>query len=132
MVVFVHDATDIVLEFTKCNVYLKKRNKEFYPIHETISNIGFGVFTLSWFVFRLYWFPLKILYSTSVVSVYTAVERGAGLYGFFNTLLWFLFALDLYWFHLILLFLFKVALGQKDAFEDTREYDSETNKKKQN
>lgn len=75
------------------------------------------------FVFRLYWFPLKILYSTSVVSIYTAVERGAGLYGFFNVLLWFLLALDLYWFNLIIMFLGKVLTGQVDSFEDTREYD---------
>jgi hypothetical protein len=80
-------------------------------------------------VFRLYWFPLRILYSTSVVSVHTAIVRGAGLYGFFNILLWFLLCLDLYWFHLIVIFLIKVALGQKSTFEDTRENDSEDEKK---
>jgi sphingoid base N-stearoyltransferase len=103
LVIFVHDATDIILEFTKCNVYLKNRNKKFHLLNEYISNAGFLCFAIAWFIFRIYWFPIKILYSTSVVSIYTAVDRGAGLYGFFNILLWFLFSLDLYWFQVILL-----------------------------
>lgn len=130
LVVFVHDATDIILEFTKCNVYMKYRNKKYHPINETISNVGFGFFAVGWFVFRLYWFPLKILYSTSVVSVYTAVDRGAGLYGFFNVLLWFLLGLDLYWFQIIVAFMIKVAMGQIDSFEDTRETELEQEKSK--
>jgi hypothetical protein len=51
------------------------------------------------YLFRLYWFPLKILYSCGVVAVHRAYYRGAGLYGFFNTLLWILLILDLYWFY---------------------------------
>jgi sphingoid base N-stearoyltransferase len=48
MVIFVHDITDILLEFTKCNVYLRKRNGRTYNIHEHISNICFGFFTIVW------------------------------------------------------------------------------------
>ena len=99
LVIFVHDVTDILLEFTKCNVYLKNRNGKFYAFHEQISNIGFATFTLAWFLFRLYWFPLKILYSTGVVGVHKAYYRGAGLYTFFNILLWILLILDIYWFY---------------------------------
>lgn len=101
MVLFVHDITDIFLEFTKCNVYLRKRNGKFYSIHEHLSNVFFLIFALSWFVFRLYWFPLKILYTSTVVSVYKAAPRGAGLYGFLNSLMWFLLGLNLYWFYVI-------------------------------
>ena len=96
--IFVHDVTDIVLEFTKCNVYLKNRGGKYYPLHDHISNIGFVLFTIAWFMFRLFWFPLKILYSTSVVAVYTAQPRGAGLY-WFNILIWMLLLLDIYWFY---------------------------------
>lgn len=99
MVLFVHDVTDILLEFTKCNVHLKNRSKKFYPLHEKISNYGFAAFTIAWFVFRLYWFPLKILYATGVVSVHRAYHRGAGLYGFFNSLLLILLMLNIYWFY---------------------------------
>lgn len=99
MVLFVHDITDILLEFTKCNVYLRKRNGNVYDIHEYISNVFFVMFAITWFVFRLYWYPLKILYTSTVVSVYKAVPRGAGLYLFLNSLMWFLLCLNLYWFY---------------------------------
>ncbi|CAF0836893.1 unnamed protein product [Brachionus calyciflorus] len=132
LVLFVHDITDILLEFTKCNVHLKKRNKKFYPIHETISNYGFGAFTFAWFVFRLYWFPLKILYATGVVSVHKAYQRGAGLYGFFNSLLWLLLVLDIYWFYFVLLFLYKVATGQLKEISDTRDIEEDESQKKKN
>ena len=103
-VLFVHDITDILLEFTKLNVYLKKRNGKFFPMHEHVSNIGFALFTFAWYLFRLYWFPLKVLYSSGVVAVHTAFHRGAGLYTFFNGLLWLLLCLDVYWFYVSLLF----------------------------
>src|SRR5436853_3537 len=38
-VFFVHDVTDIVLEFTKCYVYMKRRNCNFYMMNEIISNV---------------------------------------------------------------------------------------------
>jgi ceramide synthetase len=123
LVVFVHDVTDILLEFTKCNVYLKNRNKKYYPFHEYVANIGFATFAVAWYVFRLYWFPLKILYSTGVVAAHRAYHRGAGLYAFFNGLLWFLLFLDLYWFYYIIHFLYKVATGQASEVNDTRDYD---------
>ena len=55
------------------------------------------MFVLIRFVFRLYWYPLKVLYSTGVVTAYRAYERGCGLYAFFNSLLWILFGLNIYW-----------------------------------
>ena len=48
MVLFVHDATDILLEFTKCNVYLKNRGGKYYAYHDHIANIGFVAFTIAW------------------------------------------------------------------------------------
>ena len=54
----------------------------------------------------MYWFPLKILYSTCVVAVHTAYFRGAGLYAFFNILLWVLLGLNLYWFYVSFLLIY--------------------------
>lgn len=125
LVIFVHDVTDILLEFTKCNVYLKNRNGKFYSFHDMIANIGFVTFTLAWFLFRLYWFPLKIIYSSGVIAIHRAYYRGAGLYAFFNSLLVILLILDIYWFYFILLFLYKVATGQLSGVSDTREDDDE-------
>ena len=55
------------------------------------------------YLFRLYWFPLKILYTCGVVSAHRAYMRGAGLYAFFNSLLWLLLCLDIYWFYVSVL-----------------------------
>lgn len=49
LVIFVHDVTDILLEFTKCNVYLKSRNGRKYAFHDMIANIGFATFTFIWY-----------------------------------------------------------------------------------
>ena len=48
LVLFMHDVADILLEFTKCNVYMKKRNGRIYSIHEYVSNVGFVAFALVW------------------------------------------------------------------------------------
>jgi sphingoid base N-stearoyltransferase len=48
LVLFVHDVTDILLEFTKINVYLKNRNKKFYALHDHVSTIGFATFSFAW------------------------------------------------------------------------------------
>lgn len=103
MVLFVHDVTDIFLEFSKCNVYLKHRNGQVYNYHEHIANVSVVTFAVCWFVFRLYWFPIKVLYTSGVVSIHVLGPRGGGLWEFFNYLLWTLLALDLYWFYVIII-----------------------------
>lgn len=132
LVLFVHDITDIFLEASKCNVYLKNRNGKYYAFHEHVANIGFGCFTVFWYLFRLYWFPLKVLYSAGVVAAHRAAQRGAGMYAFFNILLWILLGLNLYWFSFILKFLYKIATGQMKEANDTRDFDvdSQINEKK--
>lgn len=48
LVLFFHDINDILLEYTKCNVYLRKRNGRFYRYHERLTEIGFGSFLFTW------------------------------------------------------------------------------------
>lgn len=141
LVIFTHDVTDILLEYTKCAIYLKNRNGKMYQYFEDISNIGFLVFAVSWyyihsiffcqckfylivlsrFMFRLYWFPLKIMYSSGVVAAFKLLFAQGGLYEFFNLLLVFLLCLDIYWFSVIMNILIKIATGQFKAVDDTRE-----------
>jgi hypothetical protein len=49
MVLFVHDINDILLEFSKCNFYLKRRNGLFYTINDQLATIAFLTFTVSWY-----------------------------------------------------------------------------------
>jgi len=125
VVLFLHDVTDILLEFAKCNIHIKKRNGREYWSNDVMANLCFGMFSIAWYIFRLYWFPLKVLYFSSVVSAHRGYHRGAGLYLFFNGLLFTLLGLDLYWFYFILLFLYKVITGEVTEIKDTRDVEEE-------
>lgn len=102
MVLFCHDVNDILLEYTKCHVYLRNRNGRFLWHNERCSQIGFFVFTFSWCLYRLYWFPLKVIYITAVTGAHRVYLLGAKLYMLFNLLLCILLLLNLYWFYVSL------------------------------
>ncbi|XP_074661959.1 ceramide synthase 1-like [Tubulanus polymorphus] len=118
LVFFVHDGTDILLEFAKCNVYMKDRGGFWKEFHDKISAVVFVAFTISWFVLRLYWFPLKVVYSGTVGSV---DNHTIPFYFFLNIQLYILQALNIYWFCYIVLFLIKVVTGELQEMEDIRE-----------
>ncbi|GFY45362.1 ceramide synthase 1 [Trichonephila inaurata madagascariensis] len=123
LVLFTHDACDILLEYTKLNVYFKIQGGKLKRRHEIFANISFFCFTVAWYVCRLYWYPLRVLYTaTSDVQRMKLVLPGALL---MNSLLWILQILNIYWFLFILQFLFRVATGQVKEVDDTREYDVE-------
>uniref|UniRef100_A0A8C4QS21 Ceramide synthase 1 n=1 Tax=Eptatretus burgeri TaxID=7764 RepID=A0A8C4QS21_EPTBU len=118
---FLHDASDIQLEFTKLNVYMKYRGGTYHPMNNFLSNIGCISFGISWFVFRLYWFPLKVLYATCITSLQTVPD--IPFYFFFNILLFAITLINLYWFMMIMMFVAKVILGRIKEVNDVREYD---------
>ncbi|MGH0156117.1 UNVERIFIED_CONTAM: hypothetical protein FKN15_060807 [Acipenser sinensis] len=76
---------------------------------------------------RLYWFPLKVLYTTFVSSLQSVPN--IPFYFFFNTLLFALTLMNIYWFLYILLFVVKVLTGQMTEVNDVREYDIEDSRK---
>jgi len=131
LVLFVHDITDIWLELAKAlhYLYFRKGNRE-CPRWETAANGCFAMFVLCWFLFRLYWYPLKVLYTTGVVTFYRAYDRGCGLYAFFNSLLWLLLGLNIYWLYFILQLLFRVLAGSNNGLQDTREDEDEEEEEK--
>lgn len=125
LILLFHDVSDIQLEFTKLNVYFKIQKKKIVHLHEQISNVGFICFMVTWFVSRLYWFPLKALHAAAVTTLERYNPDQLPFLFYINCLLWFLLAMDIYWFLLILGFLFRVATGQIKELDDTREYDVE-------
>ncbi|CAF3963512.1 unnamed protein product [Adineta steineri] len=132
LVLFVHDIGDVWLELTKLLHYMSTRDGgRKRPLFEHAASGGFVIFTLCWFVFRLYLYPLKVLYSTGVVFPQQTYHKGCILYGFFNSLLWILFGLNVYWVCFLLQFLYKLCTGALSGLTDTREYESnEDNNKK--
>jgi len=128
VVLFLHDVSDICLEFSKCNVYMKTRNNQYDTWADRLSTLGFISFASTWFVFRLYWFPLKVLYSTSY-GVTQFHEHAVPFYFIFNALLWALLCLHVYWFIFIVSLSIKILSGNLKLVEDCREFDTETGQK---
>ncbi|KAK9409094.1 ceramide synthase 1 [Crotalus adamanteus] len=128
LVLFLHDFSDIQLEFTKLNVYFKYRGGVYHRLNDTISNAGCVSFSLSWFWFRLYWFPLKVLYVTCHTSLQSVPN--IPFYFFFNGLLFILTLMNVYWFLYIVVFVAKILLGQVQEVKDVREYDADAASKK--
>ncbi|XP_072020618.1 ceramide synthase 1-like [Amphiura filiformis] len=129
LVIFCHDVNDICLECAKVFIYLKVRAGKFYPVCEFMANIFFSLFALGWLMCRMYWFPLKVLYSIlpSTAKVYYQDHLPFGIE--FNVLLWLLMAMDVYWFSLILVFLFKIIIGDTKEMDDPREETDESSLK---
>ncbi|MFT7818746.1 ceramide synthase 1-like [Arapaima gigas] len=128
LVLFLHDISDIQLEFTKLNVYFKTRGGGYHVINEVISNMGCVTFSVTWFWFRLYWFPLKVLYATCIASL--EIVPNIPFYFFFNVLLFVLLLMNIYWFLFIVLFVAKVLTGQMQELSDVREYEEEGERRK--
>ncbi|XP_011220627.1 ceramide synthase 1 isoform X2 [Ailuropoda melanoleuca] len=122
LVLFLHDVSDVQLEFTKLNVYFKSRGGSHHRLHALAADLGCLSFSLSWFWFRLYWFPLKVLYATCHSSLRSVPD--IPFYFFFNALLLLLTLMNLYWFLYIVAFAAKVLTGQVRELKDVREYDA--------
>lgn len=128
LVLFLHDINDVLLEFTKLNVYLKSRGGGYHLINDVLSNMGSASFSITWFWFRLYWFPLKVLYATCVSSIQSVPN--IPFYFFFNALLFTLLLMNIYWFLFIVIFVVKL-LKVKEV-NDVREYEDEDARKAAN
>jgi sphingoid base N-stearoyltransferase len=124
LVLLLHDVSDMLMEFTKINIYFKLRNNKKYKLNDYLSSVGFICFAISWWWFRIYWFCVKLLHSTNWCVYIYHKDGNPRLYTFFNFMLICLEMLHIYWFCIIVKLGYKVLTGQmKDGVEDTREFD---------
>ncbi|KAM7268041.1 hypothetical protein ACFE04_010207 [Oxalis oulophora] len=98
LVMAVHDATDAPLEFGKIAIYSG---------YEKTASVMFALFVLAWTLLRITYYPFWLLYSTSYESVLnldkeTYKVEGPLYYYVFNTLLYSLLVLNVYWWVLML------------------------------
>ncbi|KAL3529363.1 hypothetical protein ACH5RR_008685 [Cinchona calisaya] len=106
VVLALHEASDVFLETAKMSKYSG---------FNRLADILFPLFALSWLIFRLILFPFWVLRSTSYEVLYimdndTSILESK-LYYFFNSLLFCLLALHLYWGRLM----FKMVIAQIKA-----------------
>lgn len=121
IVLALHDASDIFLEIGKMSKYSKA---------EGMASFAFILFVLSWIILRLIYYPFWVLWSTSYEVVHNLDKdkhpvEGPVYYYVFNTLLYCLLVLHIYWWVLIYRMLVKQIQARGQISEDVRS-DSES------
>ncbi|KAH9292357.1 hypothetical protein KI387_012354, partial [Taxus chinensis] len=115
VVLAIHDATDVIMEFSKMLRYIG---------YDFLPSITFVIFAISWFVLRLVYFPIWIIWSTSYEVLLTLdrskFRSGPIYYYVFNTLLICLLILNIYWGFLICRVLVKQTRSKGKVGEDVR------------
>ncbi|KAI3778831.1 hypothetical protein L2E82_08216 [Cichorium intybus] len=123
VVLALHDASDVFLEVGKMSKYSGA---------EALASFSFILFVISWVVLRLIYYPFWILWSTSYEVVQTLdkekhVKEGPMYYYVFNTLLFCLLVLHIYWWVLMYRMLVKQIQDRGKLSDDVRS-DSDSDK----
>ncbi|CAJ2636177.1 unnamed protein product [Trifolium pratense] len=116
VVLAIHDASDVFLEIGKMSKYSGA---------ETTASTAFILFVLSWVILRLIYYPFWILWSTSYEVLLTLDKdkhkvEGPIYYYMFNSLLYCLLVLHIYWWVLIYRMLVKQIQARGKLSEDVR------------
>ncbi|XP_058768329.1 ASC1-like protein isoform X2 [Vicia villosa] len=116
VVLAIHDASDVFLEIGKMSKYSGA---------EATASTAFILFVLSWVILRLIYYPFWILWSTSYEVLLTLDKEkhqvdGPIYYYMFNTLLFCLLVLHIYWWVLIYRMLVKQIQARGKLSEDVR------------
>ncbi|KAL1803256.1 hypothetical protein ACET3Z_031903 [Daucus carota] len=116
VVLALHDASDVFLEVGKMSKYSGA---------EALASFAFILFVLSWVLLRLIYYPFWILWSTSYEVLRTldkAKHRAEGpiYYYVFNTLLYCLLVLHIYWWVLMYRMLVKQIQARGQLSDDVR------------
>ncbi|KAG9149881.1 hypothetical protein Leryth_023453 [Lithospermum erythrorhizon] len=116
MVLALHDVSDVFLEVGKMSKYSGA---------EALAGISFILFVLAWILLRLIYYPFWILWSTSyeLVQFLDTKEHkvdGPIYYYIFNTLLFSLLVLHIYWWILIYRMLLRQIQARGQLSEDIR------------
>ncbi|XP_062111258.1 ceramide synthase 1 LOH3-like [Humulus lupulus] len=116
VVLAIHDASDVFLEVGKMSKYSGA---------EVVASSAFILFVLSWIILRLIYYPFWILWSTSYEVLLTLDKEkhpveGPIYYYVFNTLLYCLLVLHIYWWVLIYRMLVKQIQARGQLSDDVR------------
>ncbi|KAK9707077.1 hypothetical protein RND81_07G171100 [Saponaria officinalis] len=116
VILALHDASDVFLEVGKMSKYSGA---------EAMASFSFILFVISWVVLRLTYYPFWILWSTSYEVVMTLDKdkhpvEGPIYYYLFNTLLYCLLVLHIYWWVLMYRMLVKQVQARGQLSDDVR------------
>ncbi|KAG6627302.1 hypothetical protein CIPAW_15G117800 [Carya illinoinensis] len=121
IILAIHDGSDVFIEVGKMSKYSG---------FEKIASVSFGLFVLSWTVLRIIYYPFWILWSTSYEVLLTLdmekhMVNGSIYYYLFNTLLFCLLVINIYWWKLMVVMLLEQIHARGQIGDDPRS-DSES------
>ncbi|XP_065841448.1 ceramide synthase 1-like [Oscarella lobularis] len=125
LLIFLHDCNDVLLEYSKCMLYLKKQGNKECPHWELRANIGFGIFMVTWVILRIYYYFYSILYNAGYLA--PALIPSLPFYFFFNIMLWLIYFMNIYWYYFVILVALRIFTGK--GAKDTRENEEKNQKK---
>ncbi|KAJ7943261.1 LAG1 longevity assurance-like protein [Quillaja saponaria] len=116
VVLALHDASDVFLEIGKMSKYSGA---------EAMASFAFVLFVLSWIILRLIYYPFWVLWSTSYEVVLTLDKEkhqvdGPIYYYVFNSLLFCLLVMHIYWWVLMYRMLVKQIQARGQLSDDVR------------
>jgi ceramide synthetase len=86
-----HDFNDIFLELAKFLHYLRQQNGKINIKFKRFSELSGILILITWFVTRIYYYPIKVLYGM-------LLSPNKSILLPIISLLWTVFAMDLFWF----------------------------------
>ena len=104
-ILFLHDVSDVILEFSKCLFYIGSAGKSAYrKMFKKLCDVLFGLFAATFAYTRLYHLPWR--------GVYACYEYSREFHGFAYLSMWSLLVilqcLHFFWFYLILRMIYKL------------------------
>jgi len=122
LVLYTHDLCDVFLQIPR--IYLLFDNAGLFGPPDRIPFLYqaavFAPLPLSWIYFRLWLYPLKVIYPAVTDCVMIAGYESCDYYFFFTPLLFVLYALQLFWFYLIMTIALKKVIGDQN-WDDVRD-----------
>jgi len=118
LVLVLHDISDVILESGKMLIYTG---------YSKTSDAMFLCLIGVWAFTRLFLYPIKVLYTTFILSIPYVGEGNYGFYAIINLLLFTIQILNIMWFGMMIRLLMNVILKKeniKDDREDSEETDS--------
>eukprot|EP01089_Gocevia_fonbrunei_P010518 TRINITY_DN233_c0_g1_i1.p1 TRINITY_DN233_c0_g1~~TRINITY_DN233_c0_g1_i1.p1 ORF type:complete len:395 (-),score=34.90 TRINITY_DN233_c0_g1_i1:96-1280(-) len=119
LVLYTHDLCDVFLQIPK--IYLLYDNAGCFgkKIPTWFEILVFLPLPVSWIYFRLWMYPLKVIFPAVTDCVFLVGWQACDFFLFFTPLLLILYALQIYWFYLIVAIAYNKISG--DPWDDVRD-----------
>jgi len=118
LVIFNTDLCDVILHFVK----LIKLLDEPLKFKDSTKNIFFAFLPISWFIFRIVFLFDRVIWNSMYSPIVYGGWQNSDYYFLFNSLLLAIYALQVFWFYIIMKIAYIKVFHGKD-FDDLREVD---------